>query len=77
MNLFFESYSFNSGDTIPVKFVCKKILGGKNISIPIEWSGAPSGTKSFAIFMYDLNPVARNFVHWSVINIPNNINQLK
>lgn len=72
-----KSSAYGAGDTIPVKYVCSKIPGGENVSIPVEWCGAPSETKSFAVFMYDLNPVAKNFVHWSVINIPSDINHLQ
>jgi Raf kinase inhibitor-like YbhB/YbcL family protein len=71
-----SSTSFNAGDTIPTKYVCKKIPDGENISIPFQWSGAPPETKSYAILMYDLNSVAKNFVHWAVINIPSNVTRL-
>lgn len=68
-----NSTSFNAGDTIPTKYVCTRIPGGENISIPLQWSGAPPETKSYAILIYDLNPVAKNFIHWAVINIPSNV----
>lgn len=48
---------------------------GNNISIPIEWSGAPKNTKSFALLMDDPHPIANNWVHWMVINIPENITE--
>lgn len=76
MEFTLNSTSFNAGDTIPTKYVCKKIPSGENISIPLQWSGAPSETKSYAILMYDLNPVAKNFIHWAVINIPSNVSKL-
>jgi Raf kinase inhibitor-like YbhB/YbcL family protein len=71
-----ESNGFRSGEWIPLKYVCNEVGGGENTSIPIKWSNAPIGTKSFAIFMYDTNPVAKKFVHWAVINIPRNVNQI-
>jgi Raf kinase inhibitor-like YbhB/YbcL family protein len=71
-----KSYAFNPGGIIPIKYVCENIKGGENISIPIEWSNKISGTKSFALFMYDLNPFAKGFVHWAVINIPSNVNKI-
>lgn len=76
MEFTLNSTSFNAGDTIPTKYVCKKIPGAENISIPLQWSGAPPETKSYAILMYDLNSVAKNFIHWAVINIPSNITKL-
>lgn len=69
-----KSFAFRTGDIIPLIYACDKINGGQNLSIPIEWSNAPAGTKSFAVFMYDNNPVAKKFVHWAVINIPPNVN---
>jgi Raf kinase inhibitor-like YbhB/YbcL family protein len=45
-------------------------VGGKNISLPLAWTNAPEETKSFALSMVDPHPVAKNWVHWLVINIP-------
>ncbi|WP_135551724.1 YbhB/YbcL family Raf kinase inhibitor-like protein [Paenibacillus cymbidii] len=44
--------------------------GGGNMSVPLAWSNAPEGTRSFALLMYDTHPIAGNFIHWAVINIP-------
>jgi Raf kinase inhibitor-like YbhB/YbcL family protein len=44
---------------------------GGNISPALSWSGAPSGTKSFAISMYDPDaPTGSGFWHWVVFNLP-------
>lgn len=70
------SSAFKNNGSIPVKYANTGIKGGKNISIPLSWSNAPKGTKSFAIIVYDLNKVASNWVHWAVINIPSNVSKI-
>jgi Raf kinase inhibitor-like YbhB/YbcL family protein len=41
----------------------------QNISPPLAWEGAPEGTKSFAIALVDRHPVARDYMHWLVVDI--------
>jgi Raf kinase inhibitor-like YbhB/YbcL family protein len=50
---------------------------GKNVSPAISWSGAPKGTKSFAVSIYDPDaPTGSGFWHWVVFNIPPNTTSL-
>ncbi len=64
-----SSAAFKDGGKIPVQYVMPG-AGGKNISIPLKWENAPAGTKSFCLSIIDPHPVAQNWVHWLVINIP-------
>lgn len=44
---------------------------GANISPELKWSGAPAGTKSFGLTMYDPDaPTGSGWWHWVVFNIP-------
>jgi Raf kinase inhibitor-like YbhB/YbcL family protein len=49
------------------------VLGcdGKNISPALSWSGAPKGTKSFVVTLYDPDaPTGSGWWHWVAFNIP-------
>ena len=63
------SSAFPDGGKIPLAYVMTG-AGGKNVSVPLSWSNAPAGTQSFALAMVDPHPIARNWVHWLVIDIP-------
>ncbi len=50
---------------------------GQNKSPALSWDGAPAGTKSFAIMVYDPDaPTGSGFWHWIVYNIPPTIHAL-
>ena len=64
-----KSSAFTDGGKVPQVNVMPG-AGGKNLSLPFQWSGAPAGTQSFALAIVDPHPVAHNWVHWLVINLP-------
>ncbi|HUZ63484.1 MAG TPA: YbhB/YbcL family Raf kinase inhibitor-like protein [Acetobacteraceae bacterium] len=72
------SAAFANGGTIPMAQVfngdgCK----GGDHSPAISWSGAPAGTKSFAVTMYDPDaPTGSGWWHWTVFNIPPTVHSL-
>jgi hypothetical protein len=71
-----SSSAFADRQPIPVKYANHGVSGGKNISVPLEWSEAPAGTKSFALAIVDRHPIARNWVHWLVIDVPSAVSAL-
>lgn len=72
MTLTLTSPNFTDGATIAQAhafggFGCT----GGNVSPALAWSGAPEGTKSFAVTCYDPDaPTGSGWWHWTVFNIP-------
>ncbi len=66
------SSAFEKGGTIPGRYTCD----GPDLSPPLTWSGAPAGTKSFALICDDPDAPMGTWVHWVVYNIPPDRNKL-
>jgi len=50
---------------------------GDNLSPPLEWSGAPGGTREFALVCHDPDaPRPHGFTHWVVYGIPARVTKL-
>ena len=52
-------------NVLPLRFTCR----GARINPPIDWSGAPSGTKSFALVVDDSSAPITPFIYWLVFHI--------
>ena len=69
------SPAFQDGRLIPSQYA-RPAAGGMNVSIPLNWTGVPEGTKSFALSIVDIHPIANKWIHWLVISIPANVTSL-
>jgi Raf kinase inhibitor-like YbhB/YbcL family protein len=51
--------------------------GGEDVSPHLAWSGAPDGTQSYAVTIYDPDaPTASGFWHWAAFNVPADVTEL-
>ena len=54
-----------------------KVPGGKDLSPQLAWSGAPTGTRSYTVTMYDPEaPSGSGFWHWALADIPAPVTEL-
>jgi len=75
-----KSSDIAPGAKISDKFVFKGFgCEGGNVSPALEWSGAPEGTKGFALMVHDPDAPTggAGFWHWVVIDIPTDVSSLK
>lgn len=81
MALTLVSNDFKEGETLKTAHVLSANYGfgcaGGNKSPHLAWSGAPAGTKSFAVSCFDPDaPTGSGFWHWVAVNIPANVGEL-
>jgi hypothetical protein len=70
----FQVTGYAQDGIIPVKFATKG-GGGENVSIGVKWTPLPAA-KSYALLFDDKHPIANNWVHWLVVDIPNTANEI-
>jgi hypothetical protein len=63
------STELHEGGQVPLEQVYTR-CGGQNVSPGLAWSGAPAGTKSFAVTAIDLDVHPNEWSHWIVVGLP-------
>jgi Raf kinase inhibitor-like YbhB/YbcL family protein len=65
--LIVTSPTLKAGEKIPRDYTAD----GRNVSPPLQWTGAPASTKEFAVICDDPDvPMPQPFVHWVIYKIP-------
>lgn len=72
-----SSPAFKNGAMIPQRFSYRGYgCSGENVSPALRWSGAPSGTKSFALTVFDPDAPGKGWWHWVAYDISPKLNGL-
>jgi len=72
MSFEISSSSFPADGFIPKKYTCE----AADVSPELSWSGAPQGTKSFALIADDPDAPAGTWTHWVLYDLPPNLTNL-
>lgn len=79
-----HSTTFSNDSTLPISTILNDQVNGVNTcsasgaagydeSPELSWTGAPKGTQSFVLVLYD---VTASFTHWGMYNIGGDVTQL-
>jgi phosphatidylethanolamine-binding protein (PEBP) family uncharacterized protein len=61
-----------NGGTLPREFTGD----GAAATLPLEWTGAPKGTKSYAVIMHHIDPEGKAKWYWILYDIPESVQNL-
>ena len=73
-----SSTAFTGHGTLPQRFTCK----GAGVSPPLQWHGAPEGTRGYALIVTDPDapdpdhPPTHTYIHWVVAYMPASVGHL-
>jgi Raf kinase inhibitor-like YbhB/YbcL family protein len=67
-----SSGAFQNGEAFPRDFTCD----GSDASPALSWTGAPDGTKAFALIVDDPDAPGGVFTHWIIYDIPGDATSL-
>jgi Raf kinase inhibitor-like YbhB/YbcL family protein len=81
MTFTLTSDSFRDGDYLAAEHLLSEPFGfggtGGNVSPALSWTGAPEGTRGFALTCFDPDaPTGSGFWHWVVVNLAPSVSGL-
>lgn len=71
------SFVLLSPELTPGAPMPKEFTGdGAGVTPPLEWSGAPAGTRGYALLMHHVDPEGKAFSYWVLYDIPSDVHSL-
>lgn len=67
-----QSPAVKDGGTLPKEYTGD----GNSATLPLQWTGAPDGTKSFVVIMHHIDPEGNVKWYWVLYNIPGDTKSL-
>lgn len=67
-----SSPEVKDGGTLPAEFTAD----GASATLPLAWSGAPKGTKNYAVVMHHIDPEGNAKWYWILYDIPATVQRL-
>ena len=67
-----KSAFVRENEIIAKKYTCN----GADVSIPLNWTDPPEGTKSFALIVADPDAPSGTFVHWVLYDLSGDVRRL-
>jgi phosphatidylethanolamine-binding protein (PEBP) family uncharacterized protein len=71
-SLILRSPAMTNGGVLPKEFTGE----GAGVTPPLEWTGAPAGTKSYVLIMHHTDARGENISYWVLYNIPPDVQGL-
>lgn len=72
VELAMSSTGFVNGTRMPARYAGESAPDGRNVSPAVLWTGGTPQVSSYALVMVDRHPIADNWVHWMVVDMPAN-----
>jgi phosphatidylethanolamine-binding protein (PEBP) family uncharacterized protein len=67
-----RSSAVTNGGRLPIAYTGD----GEAMTLPLEWSGSPAGTKAYAVIMHHIDPEGKAKWYWTLYNIPADVKSL-